>query len=112
MKYRSTRGGVSGLTFKDAVIMGLADDGGLLVPEQIPDVTAELDRWENLRYAELAFEIMRRFVGDIPDADLAELIEKSYATFDDPRVTPVRALGQISVLELFHGPTLAFKDVA
>lgn len=112
MKYRSTRGGVAGLAFKDAIIMGLADDGGLLVPERIPDVAPELDRWEGLQFAELAAEIMKHFVSDIPEADLHELIEKSYSIFDDPRVTPVRQLEEFAILELYHGPTLAFKDIA
>ena len=112
MKYRSTRGGIAGLAFKDAVIMGLADDGGLLVPEEVPHVAASLDRWESLSYPALAFEIMRLFIGDIPDDDLKHLIDASYQSFDDPLVTPVKSLDDFWVLELFHGPTLAFKDVA
>lgn len=112
MKYRSTRGGVAGLDFKDAVIMGLADDGGLLVPETIPNIAAELARWEGLSFSELAVEIVKHFVGDIPEADLRELIEASYSRFDDPLVTPVRQLDELWVLELYHGPTLAFKDIA
>ena len=112
MQYVSTRGGVSGLSFKDAVIMGLADDGGLLMPESLPDVAAELDRWADHSYPELALEVVSRFADDVPREDLASLIDRSYATFDDPLVTPLRAVGDLHVLELFHGPTLAFKDVA
>jgi threonine synthase len=112
MKYRSTRGGVSGIAFKDAVIMGLADDGGLLVPESIPDVSATLAAWSGLGYTELAYEVISRFVDDIDERDLRTLIDKSYATFDTKEVTPCVPIGDIHVLELFHGPTLAFKDVA
>lgn len=112
MQYRSTRGGISGLSFKDAVIMGLADDGGLLVPHSFPDVTAELDRWDELDYVGLAFEVMSRFIDDIPADDLRALIGKSYETFSDDKVTPLNPLGDFYILELFHGPTLAFKDVA
>ncbi|MEX0942824.1 MAG: threonine synthase [Pseudomonadales bacterium] len=112
MKYRSTRGGVAGLSFKDAVIMGLADDGGLLVPHELPDVSDELDRWQELDYAGLACEVMSRFIDDLPKDELKSLIDASYATFDHPLVTPLVNVGDLHILELFHGPTLAFKDVA
>ena len=112
MQYHSTRGQVSGLSFIDAVMMGLASDGGLLVPRSIPDVQAELGRWKGLSYEGLAFEIMRLFLSDLPEEDLKHLIEKSYASFDDPLITPIRSFDKFHVLELFHGPTLAFKDVA
>ncbi|MEX2488787.1 MAG: threonine synthase [Pseudomonadales bacterium] len=112
MKYQSTRGGVKGLAFKQAVSMGLADDGGLLVPETIPNVSASLSAWADLPYSELAFEIMRHYVDDIGADDLNSLVHKSYSAFDHPEVTPVAELDGYSVLELFHGPTLAFKDVA
>jgi len=112
MKYQSTRGGVSGISFKDAVLMGLADDGGLLVPEFIPDVSAELDAWQGYSYSQLALEVMSRFIDDIPRPALQQIIDRSYGTFSVPAVTPIVPLGQDYVLELFHGPTLAFKDIA
>ena len=112
MEYQSTRGKVSGLNFKEAVMMGLALDGGLLVPQSIPDVSNQLLNWRGLDYQDLAFAIMRLYMNDIADDVLKSLINKSYATFDDPLVTPVNPVGDIHVLELFHGPTLAFKDVA
>ncbi len=112
MKYQSTRGGVSGLSFKDAVLMGLASDGGLLVPESIPDVSDRLGDFTSLSYVELAVEIMSLFIDDIDKARLAELVEKSYSTFDHKLVTPLVKVGDVHILELFHGPTLAFKDVA
>ena len=112
MKYKSTRGGVTGISFKDAVMMGLASDGGLLVPEEIPDLTSELAALSQLSYQDLATEIMSRFINDIPRDVLVGLVAKSYATFDHDLVTPLVKVGDVHVLELFHGPTLAFKDVA
>ncbi|MFK5926098.1 MAG: threonine synthase [Desulfuromusa sp.] len=113
MKYRSTRGQVNGISFSEAVMMGLADDGGLLVPESIPVLSAdELSQMANLSYPQLALNIISRYIDDIPQADLQELITHSYASFKHPDVTPVIAKGDIHILELFHGPTLAFKDVA
>lgn len=113
MRYISTRGGIAPLRFKDAVMMGLADDGGLLLPESIPTFTPEqLESWRGFTYQELAFTIISRFVDDIPAADLRELINRSYATFSHPDVTPVVRQDGVYILELFHGVTLAFKDVA
>ncbi|PLY04935.1 MAG: threonine synthase [Desulfuromonas sp.] len=113
MRYKSTRGQVSGVTFKQAVMMGLADDGGLLLPEELPSFSsAELERFRALSYPELAYEIISHFATDIPADDLKQLIERSYATFTNPAVTPVVQHDGLNVLELFHGPTLAFKDVA
>lgn len=113
MRYLSTRGGIAPVRFKDAVMMGLADDGGLLLPEQIPTFTAEeLESWRSLSYAELAYCIISRFVDDIPAEDLKKLINRSYSTFSHPEVTPVIRQDGVYILELFHGVTLAFKDVA
>ncbi len=113
MRYLSTRGGIEPVRFKDAVMMGLADDGGLLLPEIIPAVTPdELESWRSLSYADLAFCIISRFVDDIPEADLKSLINRSYSTFSHPDVTPVVKQDGVYILELFHGVTLAFKDVA
>ncbi len=113
MRYLSTRGGITPVRFKDAVMMGLADDGGLLLPASIPTFSAqELESWRSLSYAELAFQIISRFVDDIPAQDLQELINRSYATFSHPEVTPVIRKDGVYILELFHGVTLAFKDVA
>ena len=98
--------------FQDAVMTGLARDGGLLLPERIPDVRARLAGWRDLAYTDLAFEVMRLFADDIPEADLRDLIDRSYATFRHPDITPTVAVGNLHITELFHGPTLAFKDVA
>jgi len=93
-------------------MMGLADDGGLLVPETIPDVSKDLPQLAGKGYVDLAAYVMGHFIDDIPSAELRSIIERSYETFDDPAVTPLVQVGDIHVLELFHGPTLAFKDVA
>jgi threonine synthase len=111
MKYQSTRGARPLISFQDAVMTGLARDGGLFLPAAIPDVRPELAAWRKLNYAGLAFEIMRRFA-DLPPADLRALIARSLAAFRHPEIAPVVPLGRLHLLELFHGPTLAFKDIA
>ena len=114
MKYVSTRGGIEPLGFQDAVMMGLADDGGLIVPQSIPDVSDRLADWAGLDYPELAFEVIRLFTADIPSDDLRGLISRSYVdVFDsDPEVAPISTVGDLFVMELWHGPTMSFKDVA
>ena len=114
MKYLSTRGGVAPVGFADAVMMGLGTDGGLLVPEHLPSVAPDtLRTWSRLRFQDLAVEIITPFVGEeIPRADLIELVERSYASFSHPEITPLRDAAGRRYLELFHGPTAAFKDVA
>ncbi len=119
MRYKSTRGGIAPISFKEAVIMGLATDGGLLLPETLPRAGEEaVARWRaaagagSLRFQDLSFDILSLFADDIPVKDLRELVERSYATFTHPEVTPVVKKGDLHILELFHGPTLAFKDVA
>lgn len=113
MRYRSTRGKVNGIPFSAAVMMGLADDGGLLLPETIPTLSQDdLQKLSTLSYPELALEILSLYIDDIPRADLKQLVERSYASFLHPEVTPVVKQADVYILELFHGPTLAFKDVA
>lgn len=115
MNYISTRGQVEPKGFIDTVLMGLGEDGGLMVPEHIPTVSAEtLDRWKTLPFRELFIEIFSLYANDeIPQKDLKQMVDASYATFREPEVTPVRKLNDsLYILELFHGPTFAFKDVA
>ncbi|NBC14190.1 MAG: threonine synthase [Gammaproteobacteria bacterium] len=114
MQYISTRGGVAPVGFAKALMMGLGTDGGLLVPAEVPQVdAATLRAWSQLPFQALALEVMTPFIGDeIPRDDLRRLIEASYAGFSDPAVTPLREAAGRTYLELFHGPTAAFKDVA
>ena len=113
MKYISTRGQIAPISFSEAVMMGLASDGGLLLPEELPEIDEDIiSSWKNLTYQELALEIMGLFIGDISKELLKELIDKSYETFDHKEITPLVKVGDLYILELFHGPTLAFKDVA
>jgi len=113
MKYTSTRGGISPISFKDAVMMGLATDGGLLLPEVLPKVdSATVQQWLSCSFQELAEEIFKHFITDIPTSDLHDIIGRSYSTFTHPEITPLVKKGDLYILELFHGPTLAFKDVA
>ena len=110
MRYVSTRGAAPVLDFGDALLAGLADDGGLYVPEAWP-VLGDGGRGD---YVETAVEVMSPYVGDSVGADaFAAMVEDAYAVFDAPDVTPIVELSDgIHLLELFHGPTLAFKDVA
>lgn len=113
MKYMSTRGGIEPIPFSDAVMMGLATDGGLILPAEIPDVTRHIDAWKRMDYPDLAFEVMSRYIGnDISKSELRAIIDESYSTFSDKRVAPVIPLDGYYLMELFHGPTLAFKDIA
>src|SRR6478609_5599439 len=113
MKFLSTRGQTPALGFSDAVATGLAPDGGLFLPEALPDFSGQLARFEGLSYAELCFEFLRVFATDIPAETLGALIAQSYTRFDHPAIAPLKPLAKnLYVLELFHGPTLAFKDFA
>jgi threonine synthase len=120
VRYISTRHGSQGnpapLGFEDIMLAGLARDGGLYLPAEWPHFsTAEIARFKDLSYGELAFCIMQPFVGDtFDDATFRRLIGEAYASFETPDVAPLKALGDsgLHLLELFHGPTLAFKDVA
>ncbi len=116
MNYISTRGNTAPMQFSEVLLMGLAPDGGLMLPETYPQINqATLDKWRTLSYTELAFEIMSLFATDIPKDDLKDLIEKTYtkATFGTDDITPVRTLKDgLKIIGLSNGPTLAFKDVA
>jgi threonine synthase len=115
MQFISTRGRAAALGFSDAVLAGLASDGGLYVPQTWPQLTpAEIAGFANEPYAYVAFDIISRFVdGEIPDAELKRILDEAYATFRHPSVAPLVEIAPGHfILELFHGPTLAFKDVA
>ncbi len=112
MKYVSTRGAAPVLGFGDALLTGLASDGGLYVPEQWPTLPSEV--WSEVRpYAAVAVDVMWPFVdGAIERDDFEAMVTAAYASFEHPDVCPVVDLGDLHLLELFWGPTLAFKDVA
>ncbi len=115
MKYISTRGGGQPKSFEEVILTGLAPDGGLYVPEKLPQFSIqEIASWSTLSYQELALKVISPFVdGAIPEQDLEQLIAKSYATFRHDDIAPLVKTGSNEwILELFHGPTLAFKDFA
>jgi threonine synthase len=115
LKYVSTRGEAPVLGFSDVLLTGLARDGGLYVPETWPTLTAaEIAAFWGKPYAEVAFQVIRRFIGDeIASDDLKRMINEAYAGFRHPAVAPLSQIGENHfTLELFHGPTFAFKDVA
>lgn len=113
MRYISTRGQTQPVRFSEAVATGLAPDGGLYLPETLPDFSGDLGRFAGLGYAELCYEFLRVFANDIEPATLRAIVEKSYTAFSHPAIAPLKQLApNLHVLELFHGPTLAFKDFA
>src|SRR6185369_9695874 len=115
MRYISTRGEAPSLDFVDVMLAGLARDGGLYVPERWPTIDrATVGNLAGKPYAEVAVEVIRPFVGDgIAEADLARMAREAYGSFRHPAVAPLTQLNpNLFVLELFHGPTLAFKDLA
>ena len=114
MEYISTRNNQKIFTFKDIFLKGLADDGGLFIPKSVkPFSKEEINNLKNLCYNDLAAEIINPFIGDFMSKDdLISLISKSYSNFRTKNVVNINKLGNLKVLELFHGPTLAFKDIA
>ncbi len=115
MKYISTRGQANPADFESVLLSGLASDGGLYMPETLPEFSAgEIKAFRNASYADIAFACVRKFVDDSwSDNELRDCIDGAYSTFDDAAVTPLRELSQNEyLLELFHGPTFSFKDVA
>ncbi|MBM3617711.1 MAG: threonine synthase [Alphaproteobacteria bacterium] len=115
MRYESTRGNAPELGFEDVVLTGLAVDGGLYVPKTLPRIEPHtLVAWAKLPYHELAYEVIAPFVGDaIPEVDLRALLTETYEDFRHVAVAPLVQVGHNRhILELFHGPTLAFKDFA
>ncbi len=116
MRYISTRGGMSPRTFTEILLSGLAPDGGLAVPEIYPSISlSELEAWRHLDYQALAFEILSRFMDDIPAEDLRSIIARTYTSkaFGSTDITPIKTLEPgLHILSLSNGPTLAFKDIA
>ena len=114
MEYISTRNTENAFSFKDIFLKGLASDGGLFVPKEIPIFSKEeLKELKNVSYNELAVKIISKFCGnEFNQKEIKELIENSYKNFRTKNVVNIKKIGKINLLELFHGPTLAFKDIA
>ena len=112
MNYVSTRNNSNSFKFTDVFIKGLADDGGLFIPESLHKYSnKDLEGFKNLEYNELAKKIIYPFIGDfMSENDLSNIIDKSYSVFRKKNVVDLIKIGDRSVLELFHGPTLAFKE--
>lgn len=113
MLYHSTRGQCRPHTFSEAVEAGLAPDGGLFLPDEAPNIATRLSSWATLSYPELAADFLSLFAPEIPLDEWRSMTRRAYARFECPEIAPLRQLDQKTwVLELFHGPTLAFKDFA
>jgi threonine synthase len=115
MRYISTRGEAAPQSFLEVLFAGLAPDGGLFMPEAWPRFSAnEIAAFKDQRYADVAFTILSRFAGaSLADGELKADIDAAYANFDSPEIAPLTLIGRNQyLLELFHGPTLAFKDIA
>ncbi|CAK7272063.1 hypothetical protein SEPCBS57363_004941 [Sporothrix epigloea] len=113
-RYLSTRGEDEDLSFEEVVLQGLGSDGGLFIPQEVPKAV-DWQSWADLSFADLAFRILSLYISpsEIPPADLKSIIDRSYSTFRSTDVTPLVHLNDnLYLLELFHGPTFAFKDVA
>lgn len=116
MRYCSTRGGVTSQTFEEALFTGYCSDGGILVPEHVPTVSrGDLKLWQKLSFPDLAKKILRLFIDEveIPTADLETILDEAFSTFSCPEIAPLRRCKEgLTVMELFHGRTWAFKDLA
>ena len=111
--YRSTRSNANHVTASQAILQGLAKDGGLFVPEEIPKLTVPMERLAKMNYQETAYEVMRLFFTDFTEAELKHCIESAYdEKFDTKEIAPLKEADQVFYLELFHGATIAFKDMA
>ena len=100
------------MPFQEAVMTGLAPDGGLLLPASVPNLRPRLEAWRGLGFRELAVELFGEFIDDMPRDVIERIVEKAFASFRHESIAPLVEVGDLHVLELFHGPTLAFKDVA
>lgn len=111
--YSSTRGDKEQLTASQAILKGLADDGGLFVPSEMPTLDKSFEQLKEMSYQEIAYEVMKLFFTDYTKDELLDCINKAYdEKFDTPEIAPIVKVGDAYHLELFHGPTIAFKDMA
>ena len=117
MLYRSTKGGGKAVNFEQAILAGYASDGGLYVPESLPEINvSQLNQWRNLSYKKLAFNILSLFIDRniISSDELKRLLDEAYGNFEHEEVIPFYALKSYKktyIMELFYGPTLSFKDI-
>ena len=113
VQYRSSRGGQEGVSASGAIIQGLAKDGGLFVPDHFPKLEISLEECAKLNYKELAYEVMKLFLTDFSEEELRLCIERAYdEKFDTEEIAPMAEVDKAYYLELFHGATIAFKDMA
>ncbi len=113
VQYRSSRGGGEQVSASQAIIKGLAVDGGLFVPDHFPKLEKTLEECANLGYKELAYEVMKLFLSDFTEEELKGCIERAYdEKFDTEEIAPMAEVDKAYYLELFHGATIAFKDMA
>ena len=111
--YKSTRGNGDKITASQAILKGLSDDGGLFVPDSIPKLDVDLEALSKMTYQEIAYEVMSRFFTDFTEEELKGCIKKAYdSKFDTEEIVPLVKKGNTNIMELFHGPTIAFKDMA
>ena len=111
--YGSTRGGETGVTASQAVLKGLANDGGLYVPERIPTLDVTMDELAGMTYQETAYAVMKQFLTDYTEEELKYCISRAYdEKFDTEEIAPLAKADGMYFLELFHGKTIAFKDMA
>ncbi|KEH99339.1 threonine synthase [Clostridium massiliodielmoense] len=111
--YRSTRGGEDKTLASQAILKGIADDGGLFVPNKIPKIDKSLEELSKMNYRELAYFVMSKFFTDFTEEELKTCIDRAYdSKFDTENIAEVKKVGEDFFLELYHGPTLAFKDMA
>ncbi|NLP35620.1 MAG: threonine synthase, partial [Clostridiales bacterium] len=113
LMYKSTRNSDNMVTASQAILQGLSSDGGLFVPETIPVLSKTMDELSQMDYRELAYEVMKLYFTDFTEEELKDCINQAYdSKFDTPEIAPIKEVGETYYLELYHGATIAFKDMA
>lgn len=113
LMYHSTRDSSIQVTASQAILQGLSPDGGLFVPSSFPKLATPIDELTNMNYREIAYEVLKLYLTDYTEEELKDCINKAYdEKFDTPDIAPLKKVGQLYYLELFHGATIAFKDMA
>ena len=113
IKYVGTRNKEITATASEAILKGICEDGGLFIPEEFPVLDKSLEELSELSYQDLAYEILKLYLTDFTEEELRYCINGAYdSKFDTPAIAPVVKKADVSILELFHGRTIAFKDMA